>query len=201
MKKLIIIGFAVLSLGQFGCKEKKFIPGPQGPAGNGDPNTGLVTNGSYIKGTIKTLQNNGVDSITIPFNNMYMDTYPLYTLNNGSLDAYLYKNFVGYRNDDHTDLNIFIDSLNQPVPNIVNFMVGTETEIGTDSIYEFDVYQQSITLNSYSFDEVTNTASGTFSYTTSSTNLGYNALVSGSFKLVGVRVLMGNSSSALVQAQ
>jgi hypothetical protein len=167
---------------QLGCK--KGAQGETGPSGPADLNTGLTSNGSYIKGTVTTTTA-ASDPVSFSFNNTYLSSDIVYGGDFNTTTGNLFKDFKGWNNNDYSSIDIDLDSISDTAPSSFYIEIGAEPTIGADSLFYFDIYGFP-TVTNYQYNEATHTMSGDFTMSNSNTNNGNSATVTGSFKLVGV---------------
>jgi hypothetical protein len=175
----LLIAIAVIHLG---CKKgEQGEPGPDGPA---DPSTGLTTNGSYINGTVITTTA-ASDPVSFSFNNTYLSSDIVYGGDSNTTTGKLYKDFKGWKKNDYSSIEIDLDSISDTAPSLFYIDIGAEAVIGADSLFYFNV-DDIPTVTNYQYDAATHTMSGNYTLTSSNTNNGNLATVTGSFKLVGI---------------
>jgi hypothetical protein len=180
-RKLSICLLIAIAVIQLGCK--KGAQGETGPAGP-DPNTGLTTNGSYINGIVTTTTATS-DPVSFSFNNIYLSSDIVYGGDFSTTTGKLYKDFKGWKNNDYSTIEIDLDSISDTAPSLFYIDIGAEPAIGPDSLFRFNVVGIP-TVTNYQYNAATSTMSGDYTLTSSSTNNGNSAIVTGSFKLVGI---------------
>jgi hypothetical protein len=182
LKQLSICLLIAVAAIQLGCK--KGAQGETGPAGPADLNTGLTTNGSYIKGTVTTTTA-ASDPVSFSFNHSYMASDIAYGGDLNTTTASLGKDFKGIMNSDYSTINIDLDSISDTAPSLFYIEIYAEPTIGPDSLFSF--YMDGVpTVTNYQYNSATHTMSGDYTMTNTNTNNGNSATVTGSFKLVGV---------------
>lgn len=157
-----------------------------------DDHTGLLNNGSYIRGTVKTADENN-KPMEFSFENIYQ-TKKMFiepATGNGAMTIggnYFYKAFTDMNNDypDRTYLNFDIDSLADKTPTNGYFRISAIHGLGANNVFYFSA-QDNAAVTDYKFDTISHVVSGNFAMSTTNTNNSKGATISGSFSYNDVR--------------
>jgi hypothetical protein len=178
----------VLTLATVACKKKADeVSAPL------DSNTGLAQTGSFIKGTIVTKTNNGVDQDwafeqTYQDNVMYFDGTP----SGNFRSSYFYNDFTGYAGDNgkYSRIQFDLDTITDTTPDNIDITVYSRKALTTGSDFYFSFYGDAgnTVITNYSYDAVNKTMSGNFAVTgTTNTDNGQEANITGSFLFTNLR--------------
>lgn len=160
----------------------------------------LVKEG-FIKGTISTTRDNGLP-VTFDFNHEYRDRPAIITGNaevgnnivftrSSSLEGKLFVN--GY-----SLVGFYLDSLTDTVPQLFDFELGEETDLGNDTTFYFYMIgfeNTELLLTQYDYNQEASTMSGEFFVRTTNTNNGKEATITGSFSVKVYHYVIKPSSS------
>jgi hypothetical protein len=183
LKNIIIFLLLALAAIQIGCKGKQGDPGPIGP---NDPDAGLFTNGSYIKGTVTTIQADSIP-VTFAFNHTYLIYNNTYEGSGNTSTFLMLKDFKGNAGTPYkmSQVMIDMDSISDINPANPQFVLFDDVALASNQHFIFMV-SGAIALTNYQYDDATNTVSSDYTITSSATNNGKSAVVNGSFKFVGL---------------
>jgi hypothetical protein len=168
---------------QIGCKGKQGDPGPAGP---NDPEAGLFTNGSYIKGTVTTIQADSTP-VTFAFNHSYLLYNNEYAGSGNTSYFLMLKDLKGIVGNPYkmSQVAFDLDSISDTNPANPEIAIFDDIVVANNQHFVF-IVNGPVTLTNYQYDDATNTISSDYTITSSMTNNGKSAVVNGSFKIVGL---------------
>jgi hypothetical protein len=188
----ILLMAAVLLTASFGCKKKEEEASTSPSV---DSNTGLKKDGSFIKGTVVTSDEND-KPMEFSFDYVYKDSDFYFTGGTGSdyigNEGTFYKAFTDYYDNDYessAELYFRLDSLGDRVPEDAYLDLNALADLPAGRAFYFDVNDE-VALSNFKFDTLAGVASADFVMNSDNTDNGNDAVIRGSFQYNNVKRLV-----------
>jgi hypothetical protein len=192
----ILLMAAVLLTASFGCKKKEE---ESTTSPSVDSNTGLKKNGSFIKGTVVTVDENEKPR-DFSFEYVYQESDIFFDGGTGSDyigdEGSFYKAYTDYYNNDYQsygELYFRLDSLGDKVPDDAYADIYALADLPNNEAFYFAL-DDDANITNFKFDTLTNVVTGDFSMNSNNTSNGYYATVKGSFQYNDVKRLVFRKS-------